>query len=469
MAIHRYLFLKLNLTLTLIIALSAFVNNSLANSARSVILIIGDGMDDHQITIARNYLVGSRGKLLLDEMPFRAVAQILTVDEKSGLPIYVADSANTATSLATGGITSRGRIATSAGDDRDLMTIAELAQSKGYRTGLVTTSSVTDATPASFATHVSKRSCESPDAMIDYERYGILLGSCLNDLKRNGGFGSISEQLVTSSVNVILGGGRQYFTPQIEGGEKTVLELGIENGFTVIHSWESKDQLKPTDRVLGLFAEEHLPVKLKGEADRTAEPPNKSMLHQLNKYLGEVALPEPMKCVPNSNFNETPTLREMSNLAIRQLSHQNSNGFFLMIESASIDKQSHERKPCGSIGELNQLIDAVSIALDYADENPNTLVLVTSDHSHAAQIVPDTSLFSNYPIPVYTPGKLARIYTKEGSILAINYATNNFEAEEHTGANVPIFGNIVAVKASSISAPARSIHSHDPVLRFKSK
>ena len=116
-----------------------------------------------------------------------------------------------------------------------------------------------------------------------------------------------------------------------------------------------------------------------------------------------------------------------------------------MIESASIDKQSHKRKPCGSVGELDQLIDAVSVALEYAKENPDTLILVTSDHTHAAQIVPDKSLFSKYPFPVHTPGKIARIFTKEGGILAINYATSNFESEEHTGANVPIFGNKVAV------------------------
>ena len=61
-------------------------------STKSVILIIGDGMDDHQITIARNYLVGSRGTLLLDKMPFRGVAQVLTIDEVSGLPVYVAKS-----------------------------------------------------------------------------------------------------------------------------------------------------------------------------------------------------------------------------------------------------------------------------------------------------------------------------------------------------------------------------------------
>ena len=116
-----------------------------------------------------------------------------------------------------------------------------------------------------------------------------------------------------------------------------------------------------------------------------------------------------------------------------------------MIESASIDKQSHYRKPCGSIGELEQLNEALASALAFADSHPNTLVLVTADHSQAAQLVPMESLFKAFPIPIFTPGKLARIETPEGSLMAINYATNDFSAEEHTGANVPIFGNQEAV------------------------
>lgn len=114
---------------------------------RNVILIIGDGFDDQHVTMGRNYLVGMSGKLGLDRLPFRASVQIETLST-SGDPLYVADSANTATSLATGGITNIGRIATDIHDE-DLPTIAERALQKRFRVGLVTTSSLTDATPAS--------------------------------------------------------------------------------------------------------------------------------------------------------------------------------------------------------------------------------------------------------------------------------------------------------------------------------
>ena len=145
-----------------------------ATGPRQVILIIGDGMDQQQITIARNYLKGAAGQLLLDQLPVRSISQVLTIQDRvDGGPVYVADSANTATSMATGEITSRGRLSTSAGSDRDLTTIVELAAAAGLRSGIVSTASVTDATPAAFAANISFRLCENPAAMVDiaYKRY----------------------------------------------------------------------------------------------------------------------------------------------------------------------------------------------------------------------------------------------------------------------------------------------------------
>ena len=80
---------------------------------------------------------------------------------------------------------------------------------------------------------------------------------------------------------------------------------------------------------------------------------------------------------------------------------------------------------------------AAAVLLLFDEEEPDTLVLVTADHSQAAQLIPYESLFSRYPIPIYNPGKVARIRTPEGSVMVVNYATNNFVMEEHTGANVP--------------------------------
>ncbi|CAA0101723.1 Alkaline phosphatase [Halioglobus japonicus] len=409
---------------------------------RQVILIIGDGMDEQQITIARNYLRGAAGQLLLDSMPMRAAVQIQTSEEAvDGKPVYVADSANTASTMATGTVTSIGRISTAAGTDQDLTTIAELASAAGMRTGIVTTASVTDATPAAFATHISLRLCEDAATMEDIRYRDIFLGECKSDLKANGGKGSIAEQLAESDVDVILGGGSAHFTPTVEGDSVSTLDLARRNGYEVVSNATELAQASTDKKLLGLFSPGTMPVRLQGEAGREAEAPEPSWLNQLHPYLGSSNLPEPMTCEPNPQFSSVPTLRQMTDAALQHLADANNRGFFLMIESASIDKQSHERKPCGSIGEVEQLEEALDSALAFARTHPHTLIIVTADHAQAAQLIPDESLFAAFPIPVYTPGKLARVITPEGGQMAVNYATNNFFMEEHTGAAVPLFSN----------------------------
>lgn len=418
---------------------------------RNIILIIGDGMDDQQISIARNYLQGASGRLILDQMPLRGAVGVLTIEDKvDGQPVYVADSANTATSIATGVVTSRGRIATTAGTDKDLTTIAELAAAAGYRTGIVTTASVTDATPASFAAHVSMRLCEDPDTMVDITYQDIPLGGCPDDLLANGGGGSIAEQLANSALDVLLGGGRKHFkhTPESAPGvsaanahSKSVLDLARQRGFQIVTSADELSSAPLQGRLLGLFSSGTLPVRLQGEDGRAAEHPQPSLLNRVHRYLGEVSLPPPMECEPNPAAAGVPDLQQMTDVALARLSSDNERGFFLMIESASIDKQSHQRKPCGSIGELQQLEEALASALAFAERQAHTLVIVTADHSQAAQLLPAQSLYAAFPIPIYSPGMVARIRTPEGSLMAVNYATNNFSHEEHTGANVPLFSN----------------------------
>lgn len=135
-----------------------------------------------------------------------------------------------------------------------------------------------------------------------------------------------------------------------------------------------------------------------------------------------------------------------------------------MIESASIDKESHKRNPCGSIGEIEQLEEALSLSLDFASAQGNTAVIVTADHAQAAQILPEPSLYSHYPIPIYSPGLTARVITPEGGMMRINYATNNGFSEEHTGANVPLFAN--EVEGLRLKPFLRQREVHDAMSRF---
>jgi alkaline phosphatase len=393
-----------------------------AAPARNVILIVGDGMDDNQITIARNYLVGARGRLTIDNLPQRGSAQVLTVDESNPrFPVFVADSANSATSIATGAVTSMGRIATSAGDDQDLETIVEQAAAAGLRTGLVTTVSITGGTPAAFASHVANRGCATPAAMSS--------SRCRADAIAGGGPGSIAEQLALGKVDVLMGGGARYFKDKVSDDEHTVTELAQANGFSIVESLAELATLSPPKKVLGLFADNLMPVRLIGEKDRTAE----------RIAVTDTEYPAPMHCVINPDFESVPPLSAMTAEAIRLLN--NPKGFFLMVESGSVDKQSHMRRPCGAIGELEQLDEAVAVALEFAHSNGNTLIIVTADHGHSAQIIPAFNWFSNIGFH-HTPGYYARLYTADGGVMGVAYATTTATlGETHTGVHVPVFAN----------------------------
>ena len=407
-----------------------------AAQSPKLILIIGDGMDDHQITIARNYLHGQNGRLVLDDMTWRSSVQVRTVLESDpSSSRYVGDSANSATAMATGILTSAGRIATTAATDEDATTILELASAAGFGTGIVTTASVTDATPASFVAHINQRLCQSPRSMVSTNAGNPQFSTnCSADLIANGGRGSIAEQIADSRLDIILGGGlRQFDQPAEAEAETTVLDIARSNGFTVITQADALTTIEPGERVLGLFAGGTMPVRWRGTNDAVAEPIARDSTGQLVPH-------EAFSCEPEPGFAGTPTLAQMTRAALSQF--DSSRSFALVVESASIDKQSHLRRPCGQIGELQQLDETLALALEYSTEHPETLILVTADHGQAAQLIPEASLFAaqNYA----TPGYFARLRTREGAVMGVNYPTNDSPIQEdHTGTQVPLLANAV--------------------------
>ena len=123
-----------------------------------------------------------------------------------------------------------------------------------------------------------------------------------------------------------------------------------------------------------------------------------------------------------------PTLSEMTEKAI-DLLKTNKNGFFLQVEGASIDKQDHAANPCGQIGETVDLDEAVQKALEFARKDGNTLVIVTADHAHASQIIPNETK---------APGLTESLVTKDDAVMTVSYGNSDEEAQEHTGAQLRI-------------------------------
>jgi alkaline phosphatase len=383
--------------------------------ARNVILLIGDGLGDSEITVARNYHVGAAGRLAMDTLRFTGAYTTFALQEaRPTLPDYVTDSAASGTAWATGSKTSNGRISTLAGSRgiAPLLTILELAQRAGFRTGNVTTAELTDATPAVLNSHINDRMCQGPENM----------ASCSAYTKDLGGPGSIAEQTVDHHVDVLLGGGRQRFDQTITGGPHA--------GHTVVHSAKLQGYHVVTDkfglaaagadrRLLGLFNAGNMSLEWTGA--RAAPFPGSG----------------PQTCTEGQRelLTKEPSLAEMTAAALRLLGGMNGPGFFLQVEGASIDKQDHAQNPCQQIGETVAFDEAIRVALEFARQHPQTLIVVTADHAHSSQIVPVVSAVETIP----RPGLLGTLITHDGAPMSVNYATRGHShSQDHTGAQVRI-------------------------------
>jgi len=189
---------------------------------RNIILLIGDGMGIGHITAARCAGPGRDGRLAIDTMPVTGLA--LTHSANA----LVTDSAAGGTALATGVKTSNGTISQTP-DGKPLKSILEIARDMGKSTGIVSTKFITDATPAVFVAHASKRSQRE----------------------------DIAAQMVASGVDVILGGGKQDFLPKSAGGtrsdDRNLLDEAKKLGFDVFDTADAMSA-STSDRILGLFA-----------------------------------------------------------------------------------------------------------------------------------------------------------------------------------------------------------------------
>ncbi|MDU3364911.1 MAG: alkaline phosphatase, partial [Proteus mirabilis] len=215
-------------------ALKAALNN---HQAKNVILFIGDGMGDSEITVARNYAEGAGGFFKgIDALPMTGQYTHYSLDRKTQKPNYVTDSAASATAWASGVKTYNGAL----GIDvfgKDHQTILELAKANGKATGNVTTSEIQDATPAALFSHVTGRKCYGPVET---------LAKCSTNALENGGRGSISEQLLVTRADITLGGGAKSFAQTATAGEykgKTLEQQAIERGYQIVKDAKSLEAI----------------------------------------------------------------------------------------------------------------------------------------------------------------------------------------------------------------------------------
>ncbi len=308
--------------MTVIIILFSYSLLSFAAQAKNIILMIGDGMGPAHIQVTWLYATRQLGKnLVMTEVMDNGRTAYMINDTADST---VTESAAAATQMATGVKVLAKSIGTGP-DGKILKTILEMAKEKGKATGLVTTSRITDATPAAFATHAEHRSDEM----------------------------GIAHQLVKSDVNILFGGGKDFFVPESEKGkrkdEKKLLNEAKQNRYVIAETAEEMKKVQG-EKILGIFNQGYMNF----EIDRKG--------------------------------STEPSLAEMTAKAIGVLSKK-EQGFFLMVEGGRIDHAAHYYDIGSVIFDTLAFDEAVKVAYDFQKGNPDTLLIITSDHETGGLVV----------------------------------------------------------------------------------
>ena len=232
------------------------------SGAKNVILLIGDGMGDSEITAARNVAVGAGGAFQgLDALPFTGQYTHYSLDRETGKPDYVTDSAASGSAWSTGTKTYNGAISVDINGEAQ-QTLLEKAKEAELATGVVTTSEIQDATPAVQYSHVTERGCYGPEATSEM---------CADNALENGGAGSITEQMLETRPDLVLGGGAETFDETAAAGEyegKTLMEQATERGYQIVEDATSLNGIEKADQdapLLGLFAPGNMEVRWTGD------------------------------------------------------------------------------------------------------------------------------------------------------------------------------------------------------------
>ncbi len=321
------------------------VREAANKKAKNVILFVGDGMSLQAREVARIISKGmTNGKyndlLAMEKLEHNAV--ITT----SGYDSLVTDSANSASAYATGHksvVNAMGVYEDSTKDPLDdpkVENVSEiLKRTKGMSIGIITQAESTDATPAAMVGHTRRRAAQdflAKDYLEDYHRPDVIMG----------------------------GGSARYIPKDVPGSKRkdsvNVIEEFKNKGYTFVSN-STEMMNAPSDKpLLGLFHTGTMNVYIDREMQKD---------------------PKVLK-----GFTDQPNLMNMTKKSLDILS-KNPNGFFAMIEGASIDKQLHVMDWQRAAYDTIEFDKSIEYAEKWAKEHgDDTLIIVLADHAHGISI-----------------------------------------------------------------------------------
>jgi len=322
--------------------------------AKNVILFVADGGSVAVNTASRLVSRGMVNGYYNDRLSFETWEE-LGLLSTSGLDSIITDSANSSSAYNTGhksAVNATGvypDTSVDPHDDPQVETFAEmLRRVTGMSIGIVTDAEYVDATPAGAWAHGRQR---NNGTRADYALQLI-------------GEGLISERIAPVMPEVVLGGGARYLIPQdVDGSRRSddveVFSLYEEAGYTIVEN-ATDLAAADADMLAGFFHTGNMSTWL----DR-------------NIYTDNLG-----------NFPDQPGMADMTLAALEVLS-QDEDGFFLFVESASIDKQLHPMDFERSIANMIEFDIAIQATMDYLEENgmmEDTLLVFTADHGHSFDV-----------------------------------------------------------------------------------
>ncbi|MBM3845207.1 MAG: hypothetical protein FJ405_02835 [Verrucomicrobia bacterium] len=286
-----------------------------------IIHIVSDGMSAGTLSCADQLSLITRGRGLTWMALCRREDARMGWMETRSLNSLVTDSAAAASSWGSGVRVNNGVInQTSKGVA--LKTLYELFGQAGWKRGLVTTAELTHATPAGFATAVSKR-----------------------------GMGTaIAKQYLERRIEVLLGGGGRHFEKDYRLDKRDLLAEFGSAGYRVMRTQSELSVASTGMPWLGVFTPGHLPYALDHVADA--------------KLRADV-----------------PTLASMTAAALRRLGGEER--FILQVEGARIDHACHNNDAAAALQDQIALDEAIDVCIQYQQQYPETLVVMTTDHGNA--------------------------------------------------------------------------------------
>ncbi len=290
--------------------------------AKNVILLVSDGMSIGTFNMADLYLQRTEGRssnwlnLYKENKVTRALMDMASANS------LITDSAAASSSWGGGVRVNNGSLNVGANGEMH-KPIWQKMKAAGKSVGCVTTVPITHATPAGF---------------------------CVNSASRSGQ-AEIAEMYLDLGLDVMMGGGLEYFDKELRTDKKDVFAAYSAKGYHVVKDKQAMFKVTAGKPVLGVFYKDGLPYSL----DRDSHPDLKSFV---------------------------PTLAEMADVAIKQL-QGNEKGFALQIESGRVDWAAHGNDIAALIHEQIAFDHAVKVAMDFAEKDQETLVIITTDHGNA--------------------------------------------------------------------------------------